>query len=212
MSDAAAARRGRVLWGVLAAIWLAFFAWYTSFAGPLTPEEVDHYVGLMESRGRSPEDVATIRAFLESDTGDDFVMVNVIDLHQDPPPVEGVPDDATADEILDRYMAYMWPALLSRACHPIFFGQAAAPALDLFGIEGAERWSRGALMRYRSRRDMLEIATNTEFEGAHAYKIAAMVKTIAFPVDPWGQLGDPRFVLALVLSLTGLGIERAWRR
>ena len=36
---------------------------------------------------------------------------------------------------------------------------AAAPAPEMFGIEGVRDWTLGAGMRYRSRRDMLEIAS-----------------------------------------------------
>ena len=51
----------------LAGIWTAFFSWYTSFGGPLSDEEVEHYLSLMESQGeeRSPEALAAIRRFLE---------------------------------------------------------------------------------------------------------------------------------------------------
>ena len=55
--------------------------------------------------------------------------------------------------------------------------------------EGMETWTQGAGMRYRSRRDLLEIATNPAFRGSHEFKVAAMRKTIAFPIDPWLQLG-----------------------
>ena len=64
-------------------------------------------------------------------------------------------------------------------------------------------------MRYRSRRDMMEITVNPAFRGSHDFKIAAMAKTIAFPVDPWFQLGDPRLVLALLFGLIGCGLS--WR-
>ena len=100
-------------------------------------------------------------------------------------------------------MAFMFPELLSRACHPILNGSAAAPALDLMNAAGMERWTAGAGMRYRSRRDLLDIATNPDFDGAHAFKVAAMRKTIAFPIDPWLQLGDPRLVLGLLLAVVG---------
>jgi len=145
-----------------------------------------------------------IRAFLESDTGDDFVMVNVIEMNADPGDVPGMPSGSTADEILAGYMNYMWPALLSRASHPVLFGTAAAPALEQFGIDGARRWSQAGMMRYRSRRDLMEIAMNDEFADAHLYKVAAMSKTFAFPIDPWGQLGDPRLFLLLLLATIGL--------
>ena len=33
-----------------------------------------------------------------------------------------------------------------------------------------------------------------------------LVKTFAFPVDPWYQVGDPRLVLALLLSTIGFAV------
>ena len=203
--------RGRLaMWGALALVWLSFTSWYTSCGGPLTDEEIDHYLGRMEEQGgeANAEQVARIRAFLESDTGDDFVMVNVIEMKADPGRIEGMPDDATADEILDGYMAYMWPALLSRASHPVFFASAAAQSVEQFGMEGVRDWTRAAAMRYRSRRDLMEIASNEEFADAHLYKVAAIEKTFAFPADPWVQPGDLRFLLLLLLALVGLLLER----
>ena len=203
--------RTRWIWAALAAIYLAFFGWYTSFGGPLTEEEIEHYIALVESRepAPSPERLAMLRRFMEEDTGDDFVMVNVIDMYETPLQIEGVEPGETSDEVLAKYMEYMLPALLARACHPVLYGQAASTAMDLMNADGMEQWTIGAGMRYRSRRDMLEIASNPAFSGSHEFKIAAMEKTIAFPIDPWMQLGDPRLVLGLLLGLIGCGLS--WR-
>jgi hypothetical protein len=198
----------RILWLVLAAIWLIFFSWYTSFGGPLSDTEIDRYLAVFEQRIQDTARLAQLRAFLESDTGDDFVVVNAIDYKKTPGRVEGVREGAGAQEILDHYMAYMWPALLSRACHPVMAGEVASLAIDTWGIEGAEEWSMAGLMRYRSRRDMMEIVANPDFGDSHVYKIAAMEKTIAFPIDPWFQLGDPRLLLALLLAIVGLTLDR----
>jgi hypothetical protein len=105
-------------------------------------------------------------------------------------------------------MAYMWPALLTRACHPVLFGAAAADALEVWGIDNARAWGQAGLMRYRSRRDLMDIATNPAFRGPHEFKIAAMAKTIAFPVDPWMQAGDPRLILAMALLILALVADR----
>ena len=72
-------------------------------------------------------------------------------------------------------------------------------ALDLSGIEGAAHWDQGALFRYRSRRDVVEIATNPAFNERHDYKMAALTKTIAFPVEPLLHTGDARILVALLL-------------
>ena len=71
--------------------------------------------------------------------------------------------------------------------------------MDLLGIEGAESWDQFAIMRYRSRRDLLEIATNPIFDEKHDFKMAALEKTIAVPVEPQIYFSDPRLILFLVL-------------
>ena len=196
-----------LVWAVLGVLYGSFFFWYTSFGGPLSSEEIELYLSSAIARGGTPEDLSDLRAFLESDTGDDFVMVNVIEMREPPTAVEGVEPGETAAQVLDRYMEYMWPALLKRACHPVLMGSAAAVALDVWGVEGAERWSTAGLMRYRSRRDLMEIAARPEFSGPHEFKVASMTKTIAFPIDPWFQLGDPRLVLALLFLCVGLAVQ-----
>ena len=203
--------RTRTIWAVLAGIYAVFFSWYTSFGGPLSDAEVEHYLGILESREPPPppEGLASMRRFLEEDTGDDFVMVNVIDMYDTPLQIEGVEPGMTSDEVLGKYMEYMYPALFSRASHPVLFGSAANTAMDLMNADGMERWTRGAGMRYRSRRDLMEIATNPAFQGSHEFKVAAMAKTIAFPIDPWFQLGDPRLVLGLLVGLVGCALS--WR-
>jgi hypothetical protein len=195
--------------GVLALLFALFCGWYGSCAGPLEGEEIERYLQRMRERGQSPEQIALVRDFLASDTGDDFVMVNLIELREPPTRIPGVAPDASAEQVLGRYMEHMWPELLRRACHPVLMGRAAAPALDLWGIEGGERWSQAGVMRYRSRRDLMEIATHPAFAGPHEFKIAAMTKTIAFPADPWLQLGDPRLLLGLAFAVLALALPRA---
>ena len=197
------------VWLVVGLIYAAFFSWYTSFSGPLTDDEITHYLTRFEQRSPAPppEALDMLRRFMEEDTGDDFVMVNVIDMYDTPLPIDGVASGESSDEVLGKYMAYMYPALFSRACHPVLIGEAATRAMDLMNADGMEHWTRGAAMRYRSRRDMLEITTNPAFSGSHEFKVAAMRKTIAFPIDPWFQLGDPRLVLALLLGLIGCALS-----
>tara|TARA_B100002003_G_scaffold30197_2_gene25159 strand:- start:537 stop:1169 length:633 start_codon:yes stop_codon:yes gene_type:complete len=201
----------KIIWISILAIYAAFFSWYTSLGGPLTNEEIEHYMSLIESSNPppAPERLAQMRKFMEEDTGDDFVMVNVIHIYDEPLQIDGVEPGESSADVLDKYMEYMWPALLKRACHPVIYGTAASPAMDLMNAEGMAVWSTGAGMRYRSRRDILEISMNPAFAGSHEFKIAAMQKTIAFPIDPWMQAGDPRLLLALILGLIG-GLISWW--
>ena len=198
-------------WLIVAVIYSAFFSWYTSFSGPLTPAEIEHYLELSQASDpdASAEDLVDIRAFMEEDTGDDFVMINLAHAYDTPLQIDGVEPGDTTDDVLAKYMEYMFPAMLSRASHPVFQGTAVSRAMDIMNAEGMETWSVGAGVRYRSRRDLLDIGTNPAFGGKHEFKVAALAKTIAFPVDPFYYLGDPRLVLALLLGLVGCGLS--WR-
>lgn len=198
------------IWLVCVGLYVFFFSWYTSFGGPLTQTEIDDYMDYFQQRQAPPETLELLRRFLEEDTGDDFVMLNVIDMYETPRQIAGIEAGDSSDDVLNKYMQYMYPALFARASHPVLFGEAANSAMDLINAPGMQHWTRGAGMRYRSRRDMMDITTNPAFSGSHDFKVAAMRKTIAVPLDPWFQLGDPRLLLALILALFGCGLS--WRR
>ena len=187
------------VWLAPALFYLIFFSWYTNLKGPLSPEEINHFVDILEANGSTPDRIVEIRRFMEEDDGKHFYMMNLLDLTDNPPQLSATGPDASSAELMDHYMEFMNPELYSRACHPVFFGQVLADALDLSGIENAESWDQAALFRYRSIRDMIAIATNPKFLERHDYKIASLEKTIANPVKPLFFLGDLRFILGLIL-------------
>ena len=175
------------------------------FQGPLSQQEIDHYLGKINA---TPEELASFRRFMEDDDGDDFVMINIMEMYDTPLQIEGVEPGETTAEVLAKYMEYMFPAMLSRASHPVFQGQAASlRAMDTMNAVGMETWSGAAGVRYRSRRDMIEISSNPMFTGRYEFKVAALAKTIAFPVAPFNYLGDPRLVLALLLGFVGCAVS-----
>lgn len=201
-----------IVWAVPALLYAVFLFWYTSFGGPLTQEEVERYMSAFEERGGDAEVLAQMRAFLESDTGNDFIMINALHMKDTPDQVEGVEPGESSDDVMAKYMEYMWPALLRRASHPVMFGPAVSNALDVAGIEDARIWNRGAAMRYRSRRDMMEITTNPAFSGRHDFKTASLEKTIAYPIEDALTLTDPRVLLFFVLLSVAGVLNAAVRR
>ena len=155
--------RPAVLWFLVAAAYVAFFSWYSGSGEPLTEDEIDAYMELMAKRGGDPARLAEFRSFLEADDGGDFIIVNSIELREEPRVTGDVRPGETSAETLDRYMAFMWPALLERACHPVVAGDSQI-TVETWGVEGAEQWTSAGLMRYRSRRDLMDIATNPDFD------------------------------------------------
>ena len=203
------------IWISLLVIYAGFFLWYTNIGGKLDKEEIEFFLEKLEERtsanSADPETYNSqknlIKRFMEEDTGRQFLMVNNIDMDDDPEDVEGAEPGESAERLLDRYMEHMYAQLLKRACHPVFAGNAVHPSMDLVGIEGAEIWDQAALMRYKSRRAFMEIVTHPNMGSKHAFKVAAMEKTIAYPVETVLYLGDPRFLLALILIILGLFLQ-----
>ncbi len=193
-------------WAVLGIVYAVFFYWYSSFGGPLSDEEIEHYSQVLASAPDMNDDRERWISFMKSDTGDDFAMWNAVDLFDTPKLVEGVEPGDTSEEVVNRYSEPFFAKALRRAAHPVMGGTAANTALDIWGIEGGEDWDMGLLVRYRSRRDIMEMIEEMSTSGSeiHSFKVAALKKTIAFPLDPWQQAGDPRFLLAMVFTLLGL--------
>ena len=208
------------IWVSLLVIYAGFFLWYTDIGGKLDKEEIEFFLEKLEERtsanSADPETYNSqknlIKRFMEEDTGRQFLMVNNIDMDDDPEDVEGAEPGESAERLLDRYMEHMYAQLLKRACHPVFAGNAVHPSMDLVGIEGAEIWDRAALMRYKSRRAFMEVVTHPNMGSKHAFKVAAMEKTIAYPVETVLYLGDPRFLLALILIILGLFLQNRVKR
>ena len=195
-------RKGKGLWLGATLAWLAFAFWYTDLGGPLTDAEVNSALGVLEARGMEADRLQEFERFLREDTGRQFLMVNNIDLRDRPPPMPAFDGGGTAQEYSDYYMEHMYPELLRRACHPVFFGEGlGGVAVDVAGIEGARGWDMAALFRYKSRRAFVEIITHPAMGERHAYKLAAMEKTVAYPVEPGLFLSDLRVLLFLLLAL-----------
>ena len=207
------------LWLFPTLLYTVFVLWYTDLGGPLSSEEVDEFIEVMTNNGIAPERVDYYAQFLRNDSGRQCLMVNNLDMNDNPPVVKGAPANADADTLLGLYMEHMIPALLKRACHPVLMGPAVYSAIDITGIENGQAWTDAAVFRYRSRRSFMEIISNPAILGPHDFKLAALDKTIAYPMETDLYLGDPRLLLALILlALTALidswmisrnGVQRA---
>lgn len=202
------------VWGGALLSYVAFFLWYVGFRGPLTAEEVEKHLALVAASpvAPTPEQLAAMRRFLESDDGREFFMLNLVRVQRQPVLAPGASSPAPAREVLDGYTRHFMPALFARAGHPAFFGRAAGGYLELWNVASDPGWTFGAAIRYRSRRDMIELVNDPRFADAHAFKKAAIETTFAFPTTPGFVVVGPRvwvgLVLALVAALAHLALGR----
>jgi len=203
-------RKRQILWLVPTVIYALFTFWYTDFGGPLTEEEIADYSETLAER-MAPDRLQYITQFMRNDTGRQFLMVNNIDNNENPPDVEGAEPGESAAQLMGRYMEHMYAQLSKRASHPVIAGNAIHDALDLVGVEDwetAQHWTTAAMMRYRSRRTFMEIITHPDMQGRHEFKIAALDKTIAYPIEMQLYLSDPRLLLALIFLIVTLLLDK----
>ena len=216
----------RIRWAILAVIYGAFYLWYGGSGDPMSPEDVQRYMAIFEERGaeqtaegRGSDDGdfdvrMDIRRFMETDDGQEFVMLN-LNVYRDAPAyaddVEGSEAIASAAEAEDEYQRRVGPLLFQRACHPIV---AVEPAMFLGGIGDFERqdWSFASMVRYRSRRDFVEFILTPEFSQDVDHKWAALSRSTGMATVPVMSFATVRLVPLLILIVLGLLLDRGGAR
>jgi hypothetical protein len=195
-------------WIAAAALYGLFRLYYDNWRGKLTHAEIDTFMQrAAEQRdtsgpGAEANDPATIRAFLEADDGREFLMLNLVRIAPGdvPHPVTGQPTPGR--DLLRLYTNPFIAALIRRGGHPALAARTAGGYIDAWGVPPDPGWSIAGLMRYRSRRDLMQLATDPRFKDIHQFKLAGITETFSFPVQPFLRLFvGPRLWLALLLAL-----------
>lgn len=204
---------GLWIWGISALAAVMFLAWYRNWRAPLTAEEIDRYIAkAVELHGsRENNDFGIIRRFLEADDGREFVMVNLVRLApgEVPDPETGVPTRAA--KLLQKYTGPFTRALIRRGGHPAIVTRKVGGYVDAWRVPPDPGWTIVGFMRYRSRRDMIELVVDPRFADSHAFKFAATAETFSFPTQPILRLYPSPVVwapllLALIAALLHLAI------
>jgi hypothetical protein len=199
------------VWPLALVLYGLFRLWYDNWRGPLRIEEIDYFMQKSRSSSNALHtDEATLRKFLEEDDGKEFVMCNLVRLHSGlvPHPMTGVPTPAR--ELMQEYGRHFVIQLLLRGGHPVMASRKIAGYIDAWNAPPDEGWSIAGMMRYRSRRDMMLLATQERFVRAHPFKIAAVDKTFSFPTQVIAEMVlRPRGVVALVLLLAAALVHLA---
>lgn len=191
------------IWAVALVAYGLFSFWYVGVRGPLSREEIDEHMRRVAAAPieTAPGQLEAMRRFLEADDGRELFMLNLVRVQPGPVLAPGAKEPARARDVLDGYTRHFMPALFARAGHPAFFGRAAGSYLELWNVPPDPGWTFGAAIRYRSRRDMIELVNDPRFADAHAFKRAAIETTFAFPTTPGWVMVGPRIWVGLVIAL-----------
>ena len=193
------------IWVITVLLYVVFRLWYDGLRKPLTAEEVEEYTRLLEERdGAGDEvDLAVMRKFLEEDDGKEFIMMNLLQYNPSPMKHPDTGQDARAESILQEYFRPFMGQVIRRGGHPVIAGRAVGGYLDAWNTPPDPGWHGAGLIRYRSRRDIIELSlASAKFQDLHKYKVAALKQTIAFPTQTqMGLYASPRVTVAMALAL-----------
>lgn len=137
---------------------------------PLSPEEVNEYLSKIENQTQKPggrHDMQELRIFLEDDDGKPFYTVNLYRYYPQAQYLDGRNNQGSGSDAYDRFSSVMVKLLAKQSSHPIFGSN---------WLEGGSDWDRLVIVRYRSRRDIAEVFSSTEFAEASAHKWASIEK------------------------------------
>lgn len=198
-------------WLVALVLYLAFRAWYDNWRGPLTRAEVEAFMSRVEAGpGAQHNDPAILRAFLEADDGREFFMFNLVKVASGDAPHPTTGAATPRNKLMQRYTRTFMPALLARGGHPALAARKIAGYVDAWKVSPDPGWSIIGYMRYRSRRDMMAMATHPRFQSIHDFKILGTAETFSFPTRPMLMLlMPPRLWLALSLLLIAAFVQIA---
>jgi len=198
------------VWLSAVAVYGVFRAWYDNRRGRITPAEIDFFLDRGARHGAGDvNDLTIIRRFLEQDDGREFFMVNLVKYTGDiPHPETGAP--TTGQAMLQQYSRSFVKNMLRYGGHPALAARKIGGYVDAWQVPPDPGWNITGFMRYRSRRDMIDMATDPKFNGIHKFKIAGVGETFSFPSQPIVMLlFGPRIWVAMVLLLVAAFIQIA---
>jgi hypothetical protein len=181
------------IWGTALLIYALFWWWYVGFRRKITPQEVEKTMGLFTNDSAWTEQQReNMRNFLANDDGKDFVMVNLLLLNR---------PEKESRKKLQKYQKIFLGALLRKAGHPVMIAMAASGNIENVACDQDEGWGAAGMIRYRSRRDLMEMLPATIGSEHHGLKLAALERTFAFPASPWFLFGGPKLLVPLCVAL-----------
>ena len=188
--------------GIIASCVL-FVLWHEPWFGRrLRPGEAASLLG-GKYDDLSPAERERFQAFMDADDGRPFYMVNLMAYREraDYRPGTALNGSTPTGIISGRDAGWLYsravlPELLKRGCYPVFVAGKITNLLTAGG--DTDFFEDVAIVRYRSRRDMLSMVACPAFLHAVPHKWASLEKTVAVPCRRL-LLIDPGVLVPLML-------------
>lgn len=191
----------------------AFYAWHTPRGGPLTDAEVDAFIATQAARaGSAWTDEAAFEAFLRADDGRPFVMINLMEYREMAEYPEGAApaENMTGAEADMLYGQAVFPQLLLRGSYPVARATRHETIINSVG-ETVGAFESFAMVRYRSRRDLIDMLASDAFGDANSHKWASLENTLVAPSNYDVSFKFINFAPAFLLLGVGVVLGGALR-
>lgn len=144
---------------------LTTFFWYRGSGSPLTEHEINAYqtrIDALPAATRGFLQGMDVLAFMRGDDGRAVHVVNLFQLNT----ASAAPDSLSGEESLARFSRSMLPIWLKHGGYPVFSMPVAATG-------EAQPWEFVSVVRYRSRRDFMEVVLDEGYRQALPDRLAA---------------------------------------
>jgi len=192
-----------LVWGIALVVYLFFVGWYYNWLGPIKAYEVDQYIkAFADNSGAKNTDVNILRRFLAEDDGKEFIMQNFVKLHKGKIIHPETGQEIAPGKLVGDYIGPFVKALLKRGGHPVLRASKVGGYIDSWEYDSDPEWGVVAMMRYKSRRDLVELILDPRFAEMHVFKKLAIEKTVSFPLQmQFSFFMNPKFSVPLILLL-----------
>lgn len=190
-------------------IYLAFLVWHTPLRGPLTDAEVDAFLEVQAEQGLNDWAISEeFENFLRNDDGRPFIMVNLMEVRDLASYPDGVAtDNQTGSDADAAYGRAVLPLLLSRGSYPVANAARSYTIINSLG-QTAGSFDTVAMVRYRSRRDLVDMISSDAFLAAEVHKWASLENTLVAPARRMPSLNLIGYVPMFILLLGAFSFGR----
>lgn len=136
---------------IAALLMLTTALWYRIGGSPLTEAEVNSYMQRVDELPPITRDFLQgldVATFMRADDGKPVHVVNLFQLNPD-----------SGEQALDRFSRAMLPLWLKKGGYPVFSMPVASPS-------AVQPWEFISVVRYRSRRDFMEVVLDQAYSQA----------------------------------------------
>ncbi len=194
--------KAKWIWlGVLAAVYAGFWVWHGGDGEPIGEAEGEQLLVQLEeaydvSRDNleaGSENGSFLRNMVEmipNDDGREFYAVNLEQLKAG--------DEARAAD--QRYARMVMPLIFERGGYPVFVGMRAGSMLGDYGAE----IDRVAVVRYRSLRDMIDMALDPEMQAGSGDKFLSLDHTEVMIIRPFISFAQMRLIVGAIFVFLGV--------